>query len=112
MMMGRGFGPIGSGGFAEYYRCHPIGKLSAAKQPYEYSDKIILPSSALAKLAALHIEYPMLFRLQDEQSAHHTHAGVIEFSAPEGHVYLPRWVSVVCTTLYFIKIADNGSFAL
>jgi ubiquitin fusion degradation protein 1 len=90
MMNRMGFG---GGGFAEYYKCHPIGKLSAAKQPYEYSGKIILPTSALAKLAALHIEYPMLFQLQDEQTGKTTHAGVIEFVAPEGHVYMPTWVS-------------------
>lgn len=74
-----------------------------------------MPPSALARLAALHIEYPMLFELTaatDEPAdelavanvsaagtsspatAAKTHAGVLEFIAEEGRVYVPG--SKVC----------------
>lgn len=44
--------------------------------------------------ASLEIEYPMLFKVSNRATGRHTHCGVLEFIAQEGHVYLPRWVSV------------------
>ena len=35
----------------------------------------------------------MLFRLENENTSRHTHCGVLEFTAPEGSVYLPYWVN-------------------
>jgi ubiquitin fusion degradation protein 1 len=51
-----------------------------------------MPTSALDKLTRLHITYPMLFELHNGQKEHMTHAGVLEFVAEEGKVYLPNWV--------------------
>lgn len=34
----------------------------------------------------------MLFRVTNRASGHSTHCSVLEFTAQEGHVYLPRWV--------------------
>lgn len=52
-----------------------------------------MPPSALDKLTKLHITYPMLFELNNGQLQRMTHAGVLEFVAEEGKVYLPGWVS-------------------
>lgn len=53
---------------------------------------MILPPSALDKLTRLHITYPMLFELSNGPAQKTTHAGVLEFVAEEGKVYLPHWV--------------------
>jgi ubiquitin fusion degradation protein 1 len=57
-----------------------------------FGGKIIMPASALDKLSRLHITYPMLFELHNGQKQRMTHAGVLEFVAEEGKVYLPNWV--------------------
>ncbi|KXZ51901.1 hypothetical protein GPECTOR_11g334 [Gonium pectorale] len=62
------------------------------KQSAEHGDKIIMPPSALERLASLHIEYPMLFKLEGVHSKRHTHCGVLEFIAEEGVVYMPHWM--------------------
>ena len=54
--------------------------------------KIFLPASALDKLTRLHITYPMLFELTNGAAEKATHAGVLEFIAEEGKVYLPYWL--------------------
>ena len=53
----------------------------------------MLPPSALDKLTRLHITYPMLFELINGAEGKMTHAGVLEFIAEEGKIYLPFWVS-------------------
>lgn len=35
----------------------------------------------------------MLFELRNPGKQRHTHAGVLEFIAEEGRVYLPHWVN-------------------
>lgn len=35
----------------------------------------------------------MLFKLTNQDNERQTHAGVLEFVADEGRVYLPHWVS-------------------
>lgn len=42
--------------------------------------------------ASLHIEYPMLFKLEGLHSGRLTHCGVLEFIAEEGVIYMPHWV--------------------
>lgn len=42
--------------------------------------------------ASLHIEYPMLFKVESRSSGRSTHCGVLEFSADEGMAYMPYWV--------------------
>jgi ubiquitin fusion degradation protein 1 len=36
----------------------------------------------------------MLFKLQNNQQARHTHCGVLEFVADEGRIYIPYWVGI------------------
>ena len=59
-----------------------------------YGGKVFLPPSALDKLTRLHIAYPMLFQLINGNAGKQTHAGVLEFIAEEGRIYLPQWVSL------------------
>lgn len=58
-----------------------------------------MPASALEVLSRLNISYPIMFRVFNAQrrtsTATTTHAGVLEFSAPEGLVYLPNWVIIL-----------------
>lgn len=53
---------------------------------------MIMPPSALDKLTRLHITYPMLFELVNGSKERMTHAGVLEFVAEEGKIYLPNWM--------------------
>eukprot|EP00775_Hariotina_reticulata_P002575 gene2575-2877_t len=76
--------------FEATYRAFPLAFID--KQSAEYGDKVILPPSALDRLASLHIEYPMLFKVANNATGRTTHCGVLEFIAQEGHVYLPRWM--------------------
>lgn len=55
-----------------------------------FGGKILLPPSALQKLSMLHISYPMLFELHNQDKV--SHAGVLEFVAEEGRVYVPNWL--------------------
>lgn len=52
-----------------------------------------MPPSALEKLTRLHISYPMLFELRNGAKDTVSHAGVLEFIAEEGRIFLPQWVS-------------------
>ena len=76
--------------FDSYFRCYPIAVLD--RKELNYGGKIILPPSALEKLSKLHITYPMLFEIHNGKKGKVTHAGVLEFIAAEGRVYLPYWV--------------------
>ncbi|PKC13415.1 UFD1-domain-containing protein [Rhizophagus irregularis] len=79
--------------FTETYRCYPVVMLQGnERENINYGGKIILPPSALAKLASLNIQYPMLFELRNTSNQQHSHAGVLEFIAEEGRVYLPYWM--------------------
>ncbi|TVY55164.1 Ubiquitin fusion degradation protein, partial [Lachnellula suecica] len=79
--------------FDEYYRCYPTVMLPGPEREHlNYGGKIIMPPSALEKLTRLHITYPMLFELINGQAEKVSHAGVLEFVAEEGKVYLPHWM--------------------
>ncbi|KAF8923668.1 ubiquitin fusion degradation protein UFD1-domain-containing protein [Dissophora ornata] len=94
-MGGYGMGSRG-GGFNEQYRCYSVAMMQGnERQNVNHGGKIILPQSALAKLASLHIQYPMLFELS--RGSQSTHAGVLEFIAEEGRVYLPHWMMKTLT---------------
>ncbi|RLM93713.1 hypothetical protein C2845_PM08G12680 [Panicum miliaceum] len=100
----------GGGRFEQTYRCYPAS--SAVRPHLEAGDKVILPASALHRLASLHIEYPMQFELRScsnadsnddsgggggataaEASAPRvSHCGVLEFVADEGTVMMPGWM--------------------
>jgi ubiquitin fusion degradation protein 1 len=89
--------------FDEYYRCYPTVMLPGHERDHlNYGGKIVMPTSALDKLTRLHITYPMLFELHNGQKQRMTHAGVLEFVAEEGKVYLPNWVS-------FMRLGRNPS---
>ncbi|OUM65673.1 hypothetical protein PIROE2DRAFT_41437, partial [Piromyces sp. E2] len=77
----------------EYYRCYSTSFIQGNDKPdIHYGGKVIMPSSALDKLSRLNIAYPMLFELVNEQEDRKTHAGVLEFTAEEGRIYLPNWM--------------------
>ncbi len=59
-----------------------------------HGGKIIMPPSALEKLARLNISYPMLFKLSNTKKNTKTHCGVLEFVAEEGRIYVPLWVII------------------
>lgn len=59
-----------------------------------HGGKIIMPPSALEKLAHLNITYPMLFKLSNTKRETQTHCGVLEFVAEEGRIYIPHWVVI------------------
>uniref|UniRef100_A0A6N2L6V5 V-type proton ATPase proteolipid subunit n=1 Tax=Salix viminalis TaxID=40686 RepID=A0A6N2L6V5_SALVM len=56
------------------------------------SRAVIMPPSALDRLASLHIDYPMLFELQNNAAERVSHCGVLEFIAEEGMIYMPYWM--------------------
>ncbi|CAB3406391.1 unnamed protein product [Caenorhabditis bovis] len=56
--------------------------------------KILLPTSALDMLLRMNIQYPMLFKLTNPRHSRVTHAGVLEFSAPEGQAIIPHWMMI------------------
>jgi ubiquitin fusion degradation protein 1 len=87
--------PVGrsSRRFDEYFRCYPVVMLNGPdRSPANFGGKVFLPPSALQKLTMLHITYPMLFQLHHQDKS--THAGVLEFTAEEGRIYLPQWMMV------------------
>lgn len=45
--------------------------------------------------AMLHVDYPMLFKVENKKNNKVTHCGVLEFVADEGMVYMPYWVSAL-----------------
>ncbi|XP_050368743.1 uncharacterized protein LOC126786834 isoform X1 [Argentina anserina] len=79
-----------SSGFEQSYRCYPVSFID--KQHLEKGDKIIMPPSALDRLASMHVDYPMLFELNNSSAGRVTHCGVLEFVADEGLIYVPYWM--------------------
>ncbi|KAF7586571.1 Ubiquitin recognition factor in ER-associated degradation protein 1 [Aspergillus hancockii] len=79
--------------FDEYYRCYPVAMMPGPeRENVNHGGKVIMPPSALDKLTRLHITYPMLFELHNGARERLTHAGVLEFIAEEGKIYLPYWL--------------------
>ncbi|KAF7344023.1 Ubiquitin fusion degradation protein I [Mycena venus] len=80
--------------YDEYLRAY-----SSAMRPgkerldLSYGGNIVLPPSAISNLIALELPSPWTFQLRNPaNSAASTHAGVIDFVAEEGIVYLPYWM--------------------
>lgn len=84
------FPGLGRGSFEARYRAYPMAFLE--RPSAEEGDKVILPPSALDRLTSLHIEFPMLFRVENPSIGRFTHCGVLEFVAEEGRVYMPYWL--------------------
>ena len=89
--------------YKQFFRSYPVSQLDASEEKRRaanFGGKICLPPSALSKLMTLRISYPMLFELRSsdakspsaETRRRTTHAGVLEFIAPEGRAYLPEWM--------------------
>ncbi|KAL2537610.1 ubiquitin fusion degradation 1 [Forsythia ovata] len=76
-----GYGYHGTS-FEQTYRCYPASFID--KSQIENGDKVIMPPSALDRLASLHIDYPMLFELRNAATERVSHCGVLEFIAEEG----------------------------
>lgn len=58
-----------------------------------------MPPSALDQLTRLNVVYPMLFKLTNSKKSRITHAGVLEFVADEGKIYIPYWVPFRSTSI-------------
>ncbi|KAI3885900.1 hypothetical protein MKX03_002987 [Papaver bracteatum] len=88
-MFFEGYGYHGTS-FEQTYRCYPASFID--KPQLESGDKIIMPPSALDRLASLHIDYPMLFEVRNAATERVSHCGVLEFIAEEGMIYMPYWM--------------------
>jgi len=53
---------------------------------------VFMPSSALAELGNMEVQYPLKFRIACDGSTVVAHCGVKEFGAEEGRVYCPFWL--------------------
>uniref|UniRef100_A0A336M2W5 Ubiquitin fusion degradation protein 1 homolog n=1 Tax=Culicoides sonorensis TaxID=179676 RepID=A0A336M2W5_CULSO len=79
--------------FSNTYKCYSVSMLPGnERQDIENGGKIIMPPSALDQLTRLNVEYPMLFKITNRRQNRITHAGVLEFVADEGKIYLPYWM--------------------
>ncbi|KAK4877863.1 hypothetical protein RN001_010369 [Aquatica leii] len=79
--------------FNTKYRCFSVAMLPGnERQDVERGGKIIMPPSALEQLTRLNINYPMQFKIVNNNTSRTTHCGVLEFVADEGKVYLPLWM--------------------
>jgi ubiquitin fusion degradation protein 1 len=68
------FHRIPSQTFSQTFRCYPVSLLPGnERENVAYGGKIILPPSALQRLASLNIAYPMLFELNNDPKATTTH---------------------------------------
>ena len=79
-------------GFSKEF--HAYSATYAGRENIKEGDKIILPTSAFAKLSSINVEWPLKFRVENSQLKDNgitkvTHCGVLEFSAPEGECYFP-----------------------
>ncbi len=83
-------GPFGR--FEECYQALSAESLPADtphREALVHGNKLVLPASALDRLSRLHVSYPLMFALAPYAGGgRKTHAGVLEFSAPEGVAYV------------------------
>ena len=76
--------------FKDNFKCYSMAISTKESVEVLNGGKILMPPSALEKLARLNITYPMLFKLSRGDCF--THCGVLEFIAEEGRIYVPHWV--------------------
>jgi len=76
--------------FSSKYKAIPLANVS--KENYDYGGKIFLPPKALEQIAMLTVQYPLLFELQNPVTKKTINCGIHEFTAQEGHVYVPSWM--------------------
>eukprot|EP00834_Sanchytrium_tribonematis_P002953 NODE_102_length_19640_cov_1.308735.p10 type:complete len:288 gc:universal NODE_102_length_19640_cov_1.308735:13516-14379(+) len=75
--------------FSQQYRVFGFDLLPGDRSSLNYGGKIILPHSALMRLQNF-FGSAMFFKIESNQLS--TYAGVLEFIAEEGRVYLPNWM--------------------
>jgi len=94
MMSVRHIAPRGGGGNPnEFFAKYKVIPMITKRPEHEDGGKIILPPSALGRIAHLNLEYPLLFKLTNPEFAQRvTHCGVLEFTAPEGNAFVPFWM--------------------
>lgn len=80
------FGPT----FQHEYRCFPVSAIG--RDDLETGNRMVLPPSAVQELSRAQAPSPMLFEVTDLEQLFRTHAGVLEFTAPEETCYLPGWM--------------------
>jgi len=90
MLPGNERNDVENGGKSNLHRHSPITIYLLA--PISVLLVVIMPPSALDQLTQLNIEYPMLFKITNRKSDQQTHAGVLEFIADEGKIYIPFWM--------------------
>lgn len=101
-MEGMGIGLRGPRHFKEQFRCYSMVFSTKDSMEVKHGGKIIMPPSALQKLAQLNITYPMLFKLSNERKGLYSHCGVLEFVAEEGRIYVPHWVGMPSNNHYIM----------
>lgn len=74
--------------FTREFRCFPVANVG--RPELEIGNRIILPPSALAELS--NSNSPLCFEVSDLDRKKRTHAGVLEFIAPEETCYMPTWI--------------------
>ena len=72
------------------YKCYPVSFIE--KLDIEKTNKIILPPIVIEKISKTNVTWPLIFRVDNQESTHHTHCGVVEFTADEGCAYIPSWI--------------------
>ncbi|THD28291.1 Ubiquitin fusion degradation protein 1 [Fasciola hepatica] len=99
------FDRVASDTFSTSYKCYSVSFFPGnLRDGVEKGGKIIMPPSTLGALsecfifsnlpARMNVQYPMLFKLTNQQANRTTHCGVLEFVADEGNIYVPYWVIV------------------
>lgn len=99
--------------FDEYYRCYPTVMYPGPERDHvNYGGKVLLPASALETCSRLHLSWPLMFELINGAQDRSSHAGVVEFTAEEGRIYVPFWVSAkkcISATVLTHRVADERS---
>lgn len=62
--------------------------------------------------ASLHIDYPMLFELQNAAAERSSHCGVLEFIAEEGMIYMPYWVGAIYWLILSVWLAPDVHYLI
>ncbi|WFD20508.1 ubiquitin fusion degradation protein [Malassezia caprae] len=81
--------------YENYFKAYHMSRFGGReRKDVSYGGKVIMPPSALATITDLELESPWTFVLRGVGHARtqRTHAGVVEFIADEGRVYLPSWM--------------------
>ena len=90
----RGMGMVPQTFKRKYHAYSPAYWNSQNRDKLEAGDKIVLPASALEELSRMHVQFPIMFEIAHDSEIlpKKSHCSVMEFTAPEGSVYLPMWM--------------------